>query len=319
MSKRIPLTLACGDYEIVRAIKEGLVRVEGVDLTVIIENDAGVRHRRFFRNNEFDAAEASSSNFLVARDKGLPYCAIPVFLHRRFRHGFVFINTTKGINTPTDLIGKKIGVVKFQSSSNLWVRGILEQEYGVPHRSIEWFSEADESVEVIPSPELKLSRVPVGKSVDRMLAEGELDAVMDPDPIQPFVEKDPRVARLFPDYKTEEIKFFRKTGIFPIMHVTCIRREIVDRYPWIPTNLYRAFREAKSLAMARMANPRIAPLAWYQEAWEEQQEILGRDPWEYGLTAANKKQLEILIGHSHNQGMIKTRHSVEELFLPVMP
>jgi len=150
-----------------------------------------------------------------------------------------------------------------------------------------------------------------------MLADGELDAVMHPDLIQPLVDGDPRVGRLFPDFKEEEKSFFKRTGIFPIMHVMGIKREIVEENPWVPINLYHAFNEAKALAMKRMVNPRIVPLAWYREAWEEQEEILGKDPWEYGMTEANEKQLEMLVGFSHEQGMIKRKMPLDELFQSV--
>ncbi len=317
MAKNIPLTLACGDYEIVRALKDGAVAPQGIDLTILTAMDSSSRHWRFFRGGEFDVAETSSSNYLIARDNGLSFNAIPVFLHRRFRHGFIFINTAKGIDKPTDLIGRRIGVQQFQASANLWMRGILEHEYGVPHRSIEWFSEIAESVEIALPPDLSLTRLPDGKSVEVMLAEGELDAVLHPDIIAPILDGDPRVGRLFPDYKAEEIAFYRRTGIFPIMHVMGIRQEIVARFPWVPVALYHAFNEAKAIAMKRMVDPCIAPLAWYMDAWEQQQRILGPDPWEYGMGDANRNQLAKMIGYSHEQGMIRREMSVDELFLDV--
>ena len=299
MTKKIPLTLACGDYEIVRALKEGSVHPDGIELTVLTDMDSTTRHWRFLRNRDFDVGEVSCSSYLVSRDQGLPFHAIPVFLHRRFRHGFIFINTTKGIEKPADLIGRKIGVKQFQSSANLWMRGILEHVYDMPHRSVEWFAELDESIEFDVPDDLKLSRLADDKSVEAMLAEGELDGLLHPDLIKPLLDKDPRVGRLFPNVKQEEVAYYKKTGIFPIMHVMGIRREIVEKYPWVPINLYHAFNEAKALAMSRMENPRIVPLAWYREAWEEQEEIMGRDPWEYGLGDNNRNQLEILVGYSH--------------------
>jgi len=134
-----PWTLACGDYEIIRPLKEGRVQPDGIDLTILTAMDSTTRHWRFLRGQEFDMAEVSCSSFIVARDQGFPASAIPVFLHRRFRHGFVFINTTKGIRNPTDLIGRRIGVKQFQATAIVWMRGILEHEYGVPQKSIEWF------------------------------------------------------------------------------------------------------------------------------------------------------------------------------------
>ena len=150
-----------------------------------------------------------------------------------------------------------------------------------------------------------------------MLVDGEIDAVLHPDLIEPLRNRDPRVGRLFPDYKAEEAAWFKKTGMFPIMHVVGFRHEIVDKYPWVPVNMYAAFEEAKAIAMKRMENPRIVPLAWYREAWEEQQELMGRDPWEYGLGAQNRKTLETMVGYSHEQGLIRRRIPLEELFLSV--
>lgn len=317
MSKKLALTLACGDYEIVRALKEGTVQPDGIELTIITTMDSSTRHWRFLRNREFDVAEVSSSSYLLARDQGLPFAGIPVFLHRRFRHGFAFVNTSKGINEPKDLIGRRIGVKSFQVSAILWLRGILEHEYGVPHKSIEWLTEIDEDVEFTPPEGLRLSRMRHDQTCEELLVAGELDAVLHADLIWPMVERHPAVKRLWPDYKNEELAYFRKTGIFPIMHVTGVKQEIVDKYPWVPVELMKAFEAAKAVAMKRMENPRIVPLAWYREAWEEQEEVLGRDPWQYGMTDSNRHTLETLIGYSFEQGLIKRKMGLEELFLDV--
>jgi 4,5-dihydroxyphthalate decarboxylase len=313
----IKLTLACGDYEIVRPLKEGIVRADGIDLTVLTDMSSETRHWRFLRNREFDVAEVSGSGYVAARDRSLPFRAIPVFLHRRFRHGFVFINTGNGIARPSDLIGRRVGAKSYLVTAALWLRGILEHEYGVPHRALKWFTELDEDVDFTPPPGLDLTPIPRSKSIETMLAEGEIDALLHPDLIKPFTDGDPRVGRLFPDYKREEIAYFRKTGIFPIMHVMGLRAELVEKYPWVPINLYKAFEAAKALAMTRMQNPRIVPLAWYREAWEEQEAILGRDPWEYGLSERNRNNLETLVGYSYEHGLIGRKIPLDELFLDV--
>ena len=317
MAKKIPLTLACGDYEIIRALKEGEVEPDGIDLTVLTEMDSTTRHWRFIRNRDFDMAETSASSYVVAKDQGQAVTALPVFLHRRFRHGFVFINTTKGIKKPNDLIGRKVGIKSFLVTAGHWMRGILEHEYGVPHKSVEYFAELDEDIEFTPHADLKITRLPHAKSVETMLAEGELDAVIHSSIIKPFAAKDPRVGRLFPDFKNEEITYYKKTGIFPIMHVLGVKQEIVDQHPWVPINMFQAFQRAKAIAMARMANPRIVPLAWYREAWEEQEQILGPDPWEYGLGDKNRHTIETLAGYSHEQGLTRRRLTAEDLFISV--
>jgi 4,5-dihydroxyphthalate decarboxylase len=317
MPTTVELTLACGDYEIMRPLKEGTVRPDGIDLKVVTHMDSPTRHWRFLRNREFDMAEVSSSSYVAARDNGLPFRAIPVFPHRRFRHGFYYVNTSKGITKPADLKGRRVGVKFFLNSAALWQRGILQHEYGVPFTEMDWTTELDEDVDAPPVKGVRITRAPKGKSIVDMLVAGELDAILHPDLIKPIRERDPRVGRLFPDYKAEEAKWFKKTGIFPIMHVLGFRQEIVEKYPWVPVNMFNAFEEAKAIAMDRMENPRIVPLAWYREAWEEQEEIFGPDPWEYGLTPRNRHNLETLVGYSHEQGLIRRRIPLEELFLSV--
>lgn len=317
MSKNIELTLACGDYEILRPLKDGRVTPDGIDLTIVTDMDSSTRHWRFLRNREFEIAELSSSSYLLARDTGLAFDAIPVFPHRRFRHGFIFINTGKGITQPKHLIGKKIGVKSYQVTAILWLRGMLEEYYGVPHRSIEWFAELDEDVPFTPPQGLTLHRLPDTKSVETMLADGEIDALLHPDIIDPIINKDPRVGRLFTNYKAEELSYYKRTGIFPIMHVVGIQQALVERHPWIVPNLFQAFEQSKAMAMKRMRNPRIVPLAWYQEAWEEQEQVLGADPWQYGLDDQNRKNLETLVGYSHAHGLISRRIPLDELFLDV--
>ena len=317
MPKKLSLTFACGDYEIVRPLIDGKVEVDGVDLTILTDMDSATRHWRFLRNGEFDVAEVSSSSYLAARDNDWPFRAIPVFLHRRFRHGFMFINTTKGISKPSDLIGRRVGVKTLMTSAVLWMRGILQHEYGVPLNSIEWVAEIEDDINVALPPDIKYSCLPDDKSVETMLAEGELDAVFHSDFVKPFLAHDPRVARLFPDSKAEEMAYYQRTGIFPIMHVVGIRQSLAEQHPWLAINLFRAFNEAKAIAMERMRNPRIVPLAWYRAAWEEQEQILGPDPWEYGLTDKNRKILETLVSYSYEQGLIRTIPTLEQLFLNV--
>jgi 4,5-dihydroxyphthalate decarboxylase len=309
MSKKIHLTLATGDYESIRALKEGTVKPDGIELTVLTDMNSDTRHWRMLRNREFDVAELSMSNYLMAKYIGLPFVAIPVFLHRRFRHGFVFLNAGK------DLIGKRVGLRNFQATANLWIRGILEHEHGLPHRSIHWFKQDEEEVDWTPPRDLNIQRIPPGKSVEKMLVAGELDALIHPELIQPILDKDQRVSRLFPKYRDLEIDYFKRTGIFPIMHTTAIKQEIVEKYPWVPINLMVAFEESKKAAYKRMENPRIVPLAWFRHFLEEQEELLGPDPWVYGLGEVNKKALETLMQYSQEQGLIGRRLSLEELFI----
>ena len=315
MSSKLHLTLATGDYESIRALKEGSVRPDGIELTVLTDMTSDTRHWRMLRNREFDIAELSMSNYLMAKYTGLPFTAIPVFLHRRFRHGFIFLNTNKGIKKPADLIGRESVCRNFQATANLWIRGILEHEHGLPHRSVHWLKQDEEEVDWTPPADLDIQRIAPGKSVEKMLMEGELDALIHPEIIQPILDKDQRVSRLFPNYREFEIDYYKRTGIFPIMHTTAIKQEIVDKYPWVAINLMQAFEESKKAAYKRMENPRIVPLAWFRSFLEEQEELLGHDPWVYGLGEVNRNALETLMQYSREQGLLGRNMSLEELFI----
>ena len=355
MAERLKLTVACGDYEIVRALKEGSVKADGIDLVMLTGMGPRERHWRMARKAEFDICEANVGAYFMERDHGaapateasgkrgnsivrahsasedaleraddtrpepgssarVPLTAIPVFLHRRFRHGFLFVNAAAGIREPKDLIGKKVGGTNFQPASNIWMRGILEEEYGLPHRQVTWMVERSEDVAFAPPKDLRIEMIAPGKRLDVMLAEGEISAMLSPELPRLFLAGDKRIVRLFANYKDIELAYFRKTGIFPIMHVTTIKQEIVDKYPWVPTNLVKAFEEAKTIAYRRIANPRMVPIAWVRTALEEQEEVLGPDPWAYGLTPANRKNLETVLRYTHQQGMISRMLPLDALF-----
>ena len=313
MAATLHLTLACGDYEIVRALKLGEVKADGIELTMLTDMDSTTRHWRMIRHREFDVCELSLSSYLMARVTDQDLSAIPVFLHRRFRHGFIFTNTAAGIHRPSDLIGRKVGTGSFQATANVWMRGILEHEYAVPHKQLHWIAAQEETVP-FAADGLTLMRAPASQSLSSMLLKGELDAVVHTDVIAPIRDGDPRVRRMFENYKGLEIAYYQKTGIFPIMHTTAIKREIVERHPWLPASLMRAFERAKEIAYRRMDNPRIVPLAWFQTALEEERALLGLDPWAYGLDGVNRRNLQTLIQYSHEQGLIDRMVSVDDLF-----
>ena len=314
MAGKLRLTVACGDYEIARALKDGTVQADGLELVLLTEMGPRERHWRLARKMEFDVCEENVGAYFMARDQGKELTAIPVFMHRRFRHGFVFVNHYVGIKTPKDLIGKRIGGTNFQPASNIWMRGILEEHYGVPHRENTWIVERSEDVPFTPPQNLRIEMKTGDKTLSDMLADGELPAMISPTIPAPFARGDKRIERLFPNYKQIEIEYFRQTGIFPIMHVTTIKQEIVEKYPWVATNLVKAFEQAKQVAYRRVANPRMVPLAWVRTAVEEQQEILGPDPWAYGLTPANRRNLETVLRYTHQQGLIGRTFGLDELF-----
>jgi 4,5-dihydroxyphthalate decarboxylase len=314
MSEKLRLTVACGDYEIVRALKEGAVTADGLDLVMLTDMGPRERHWRMARKAEFDLCEANVGAYFMERDRDAPLTAIPVFLHRRFRHGFLFVNAEAGIREPKDLAGKQVGGTNFQPASNIWMRGILEEEHGLPHRQVTWLVERSEDVTFTPPPDLRIDMIAPGKKLDEMLAAGEIPALLSPDLPRLFLAGDKRIVRLFPNYKAIELDYFRRTGIFPIMHVTTIKREIVDKYPWVATNLVKAFEQAKNIAYRRIANPRMVPIAWVRTTLEEQEEVLGPDPWAYGLTPANRKTLSTVLRYTFEQGMIGRMLSLDALF-----
>jgi 4,5-dihydroxyphthalate decarboxylase len=311
---KLRLTVAAGDYDIIRPLKEGLVEAAGLELIFLTDMGPRERHWRLARKTEFDVCEENVGAYFIARDQNHPITAIPVFLHRRFRHGFVFINTAAGIKSAKDLIGKPIGGTNFMPAGNIWMRGILEERYGLPHRTITWVTDRSEDIAFDAPSDLRIEMKKSAKSLNDMLADGDIPAMISPTIPRPFVLGDKRVGRLFPDYKQVEIDYYRETGIFPIMHVTTIRQEIVDKYPWVTTNLVKAFEASKQMAYQRVKNPRMVPLAWVRTAVEEQQDILGPDPWQYGLTNANRKNLETIHRYVHQQGMVSKLRPLEELF-----
>lgn len=318
MTEKLKLTLACGDYEIIRALKEGTVTPDGIELNVLTDMDSSSRHWRMIRNEEFDVCELSGSSYLMAKDRGQGFSAIPVFLHRRFRHGFIFINTSRGLKRPADLNGKRIGIKTYQATAILYLRGLLSSEYGVDLTSIEWVTELEEEIAFEIPDEISLSRAPAGSDISEMLAEGKLDAVIHPDIIAPILRGDKRVGRLFQNYRSEEAAYYKRTGIFPIMHATVIRDDILQKHPWVATNLAQAFESAKVTAYRRMSNPRVVPLAWFLDEWDSQRELMGPDPWVFGLTPENRKNLETMIRYSRADGLISNLENVDDFYLDVM-
>jgi len=313
MNGKLRLTVACGDYDIVRSLKEGTVQADGLDLLFLMGMGSREFISRMMRRQEFDVAEMGVTTYVRLRMQGAPLTAIPVFLHRRFRHGFVFVNTAAGIRAPVNLIGKKVGG-NIEPAANAWMRGILDEHYGVPHDQVTWVCEVREAADFPNLPHMRVELAPAGFSLEDMLLNGGLAALISPSLPRALLHGDDRIAYLFPNYKEQELIYFRKTGIFPIMHLVAVKREIVDKYPWVTTNLVAAFEKSKQHAYRRLLNPRVVPLAWYTWARQEQERILGPDPWMYGLNAINRNNLETLLRYMTKQGLIERRVSVDELF-----
>jgi 4,5-dihydroxyphthalate decarboxylase len=313
MSK-LRLTLACGDYDFLRPLFDGNVAPPGVDLNVLTM-PSPERHGRMLRHEEFDACELSLVGYLVARDRGCDYTAIPVFPHRRFRHSYMVKRTECGIEKPADLNGKRVGLDTLQNSAGLWMRGILQDYYAVELKTIEWWCQEEEDVEFEPAQWMQVKRVPRGKNVDQMLLDGGLEAALYPEVLPSMRDGSPKVALLFPNPKAAEIDYYKKSGIFPIMHTVVIRNRILENHPWVAMSLVQGFERAKQVCFERMRDPRAFALVWVQDLLREQREIFGADPWPSGLEP-NRKALEAAIRYEYEQGMIKKKAEPQDLFFP---
>jgi 4,5-dihydroxyphthalate decarboxylase len=312
---KLKLSIMTGPYEIVRALYDGSVQPKGIELAPFSYPGGRDIHTRVAVGKGADINEFNGGQYCIVKDKGRDIVGIPVFLHRRFRHGFIFINRRAGIRKPADLIGRRIGMNSYGPAAHYWMRGHLEHDFGVPHRSVTYVVERKEDVYSIDTPPgLKIEVLPKGSDVEQMLLRGELDAIMAPGVMREVAEGDPRVGHLWETYKEVEKDYFRRTGLFPIMHITTLPQEIVARHPWVVESLVHAFEEAKQLACQRVANPRIVPLAWFRTEWEEERRLLGPDPWQYGLSEINKKNYDTLAGFVHEQGMTRRRMRLQDLF-----
>jgi 4,5-dihydroxyphthalate decarboxylase len=310
---KLRLTLACGDYDLTRALIDGKVQPEGIEL-ISLTMPSPERHWRMIRQKEFDVCEFSMCQYLVAKSQVEPLIAIPVFPHRRFRHSYIFINAQAGIKSPKDLEGKRVGIRSSQNTAGLWIRGMLQHYYQVALKKIQWITQDEEPVSSKSKTGLRVERVAPGDNIDDMLVRGELAAAIYPDILPSFSRGDQAVKRLFDDTVAEEKRYFKDTGFFPIMHTVVIKQAVVDEFPWVAKSLQTAFQQAKDICFRRMEDPRKVSLAWFMHHWEEQKRILGHDPWVYGLEE-NRKSLESMSVYAYEQGLIPRKFKLEELFI----
>jgi 4,5-dihydroxyphthalate decarboxylase len=314
MAETIELTLACDEYELVKPLLDGRVAAQGIRLILQPGVSIAQRHVRMIEHAAFDVCEMSATTYFLARERALPLTALPVFLLRRFRHGDIFVSVRSGIRTANDLIGKKVGGICYQIASNVWARGILADQYEVPHDSIIWVVEREEEIAFDIPPGLQIERLGSGLTLEDALLATDIDALMSPVVPRSILVGDSRVGRLFSDYKALEMAYFRSSGVFPIMHLLAVRQELIERHPWIPVSLYKAFSEAKTLAYQQAAGGRTVPLAWFGAAWEEERRTLGPDPWMYGLAGANVANLQTILRYMRQQGLLHNPMNLTELF-----
>ncbi len=307
------ITIGCREYDHIRALANGQIQVDGVDLKFVHLSPPSQIFLRMLRDEAYDAAEMSLSNYMIALGKDdRRFVAIPVFPSRVFRHSYVWINTRSGIERPEDLKGKKVGIADYSMTALLFTRGFLQHEYGVAPQDIHWFRRRSEHVPIEIPAGIRIDSIGKDKTLDGLLEEGELDAVAVTQPPRPFLNGSPRVRRLFPDSRAVEADYYRKTKIFPIMHMVVIRRAIYEQEPSIAARLTEGFESAKRLAFEAYEEG-LSAMPWSNLDLEYARQLLGDDISPYGVTK-NLPTLEAAARYSHEQGLTRRRFAIAELF-----
>ncbi|MDQ1484970.1 MAG: 4,5-dihydroxyphthalate decarboxylase [Actinomycetota bacterium] len=324
LSGKLPLSLACGDYDRTRALHDGSVTATGIDLTCLrlpVE-EIFFRTARFA---EFDIAEMSLSSYLLSLDDdGFgKFVAIPVFPSRSFRHNGIYVHAGSGIDEPAQLVGRVVGVPEFQLTAVVWIRGLLAEHYGVPADSVDYRTGGlhapgrQEKLKLQLPAGVRAEAIPEGKTLSDMLAAGEIDALYTPRVPKSYRLQPDRVRRLFADVQGEEMRYFHKTGLFPLMHTVVIRRDVYEANRWIARSLLEAFEIAKQDALRDLDETAALRymLPWLVLEVERTHAALGKDYWTYGL-AGNEANLATLIRYSNEQGLARRRFDPAELFAP---
>ena len=320
----IKLTLACWNYDRTRPLAEGRIRPDGVDLTCL-SLPVEETFFRMMRHREFDVAELSLSSYVISlcREEA-PFVAIPVFPSRSFRHSCIYVHAGSGIRTPQDLVGKRVGSPEFQLTACVWIRGILAEDHGVPIDSVTYVTGGQEEpgrrekLDLDLPPSIRLERIGPTDTLAAMLDRGQIDALYTPRTPSTFRRGDgSHVTRLFEDYPHVEREYFRRTGIFPIMHVIAIRRDRYERDRWIAQSLQKAFAAAQRETYADLSETAAfkTMLPWLTAHVEETRRDMGDDFWPYGLER-NRHTLDTFLRYAYTQGLATRRLTPEELFAP---
>jgi 4,5-dihydroxyphthalate decarboxylase len=319
---KLNLSIAVRDYDRTRPLIDGLVPIDGVD-PVFMTLDPEEIFFRAFRHAEFDICELSLSSFTVKAAQGnCPYVGVPAFVSRAFRHTSIYVRTDR-IKKPADLKGKKVGVPEYQLTANVWARAILEDDHGVKPSDIHWIrgglEEAgrSEKIAITLPKDVRLDDAPAGRTLSAMLEAGEIDGFIGPRVPSCFERGHPKVGWLFADPVAAAKDYFKRSGIFPIMHLVGVRREIVDKHAWLPAALLKAFERSKTIALEKLADTSSAKvtLPFVEEQVMAARQLMGRDFWPYGVTP-NRKTLDTFLHHHHAQGLSVRLVTVEELFHP---
>ena len=310
----ISLTLACTATDRTRPLMEGRFKVPGTDITFLPGEPEDI-FRRALRDRAFDISELSMGSHIVTSARGdAPYIGVPVFLSRAFRHSAIYIRTDRGINSAADLAGREIGLPEYQQTAALWVRGILRDHYGVDTKGISWRTGGERVAITLPD---GFKVKPMGEPLEEALAAGRIDALIAPRPPACFGTGSAPVARLFPDYRREEENWFRASGFFPIMHCLAVRKDVAERHPWLPVELFRAFSAAKAASLAEMSlvNVLRVSLPWIAAEAEAQSAFFGGNPWPYGFKR-NRDEIAAMIRYAVEDGLATRQMEPEELFHP---
>lgn len=323
---KLSLTVATWDYDRVRALIDGRVQVEGCDINFIKVPPEECFHRAW-NHQEFDVTEIGLSGYIIGVSRGTgafgvsPYVAIPAFLSRSFRCSGIYIRTDRGIDSPRDLKGKKVGVPEYQITAAVWSRGYLSDEYGVKVEDINWYQggmddpgRKDKWPNNLP-PDFPLNFLKADQTLNQMFKDGALDALICPRTPSSYRDGKTPVRRLFEDFEAVEKAHYRKSRIFPIMHPAGIRRDIYEKHPWVAANLYKAFCEAKRISQEELFETAALKigLPWVVSSALSAQEVLGPDIFPYGVQAS-RPTLEAAIRYSMEQHMAVRSVAVEELF-----
>lgn len=317
----LPLTIAVGKYDRTMGILDGRVKVEGCDARCFPLYPEEIFFRTF-RYGEFDVSELSFSSYLRTLASGnSDYIGIPAFVSRIFRHSGIYVRANSGIEKPEDLRGKRIGLPEYQITAVVWMRGMLQHEYGVLPTDIHWRSGGQEEpgrserTPLAPIPGLDLEPIGSEQTLVGMLRDGELDALFTARPPSTFLKGEKHIRRLFPDIRAVEQAYWRKTQLFPIMHLIGIRRSLAEQNPWLATSVYKAFCEAKAIATYDLhdVNALKTTLPWLDEEAKATEALMGRDFWRYGVHE-NMRELEAMTQYSFEQGLTSRKVAVEEMF-----
>jgi 4,5-dihydroxyphthalate decarboxylase len=320
---KLKLSVAMGNYDRTRPLVDGDVQIDGTDPIYMLLSPEEMFFRAF-RDVAFDISELSLSSFAVKTAAGTnPYVGVPVFPSRAFRHTSIYIRTDRGIVSPADLKGRRIGTPEYQLTAAVWARALLHEEYGVKPSDITWVRGGMEDPgrpEKIPlqlPTDVRLESAPADTTLSQLLERGDIDGIVGPRAPSSFERGDSRVAWLFRDPAHTAAEYFRKTRIFPIMHVLGIRRELAEQQPWLPTAVFKAFTDAKSIALARLVDTSACKvtLPFVEETLRGARTLMGPDFWSYGV-APNRHVLDHFLHHHHAQGLSPRRLQVEELFHP---